>query len=32
MTEQEVFDTVLTHLRKQGWPALDADGDCVYRG
>ena len=32
MTEQEIFDTVLEHLRKQGKAALSAEGDCTYRG
>lgn len=27
---QQVFDTVLAHLRKQGAPAIH-DGGCVYR-
>lgn len=30
-TDQEIFDTVLAHLRKQGEPALDITGACVYR-
>lgn len=30
MTEQEIFDTVLVHLRKQGHAAADA-GKCRYR-
>lgn len=32
MTEQEIFDTVLTHLREQGKAAATDDGDCKYRG
>lgn len=27
---QELFDTIVTHLRKQGKQAKDANGDCVY--
>jgi hypothetical protein len=29
--KQEIFDTVVNHLRKQGKPAM-ADGTCAYRG
>ena len=32
MTEQEIFDTVLTHLREQGEAATSAGGSCRYRG
>lgn len=32
MTKQEIFDTVLAHLRKQGKASLSAEGDCMYRG
>ena len=32
MTEQEIFDTVLTHLREQGEAATTDDGSCRYRG
>ena len=32
MTEQEIFDTVLTHLREQGKAAATDDGGCRYRG
>lgn len=31
MTQQEIFDTVLAHLRKQG-KASSAGGACMYRG
>lgn len=33
MTNQEIFDTIVTHLRKQGRKALRADmsGGCGYR-
>ena len=31
MTEQEIFDTVLTHLREQGKAAATDDGGCRYR-
>ncbi len=31
MTKQEIFDTVVSHLRTQGCKALCA-GNCVYRG
>jgi hypothetical protein len=31
MTAQEVFDTVVAHLRTQGAKATDAEG-CLYRG
>ena len=32
MTQQEIFDTVLEHLRKQGKASLSTEGDCTYRG
>lgn len=32
MTEQEIFDTVLAHLREQRRAALGDDGECQYRG
>ena len=32
MTEQEIFDTVLEHLREQGKAAANAEGSCQYRG
>lgn len=32
MTEQEIFDTVLAHLREQGKAATDLGGACRYRG
>lgn len=31
MTDQETFDTVVRHLHRQGKPAVDAFGNCVYR-
>lgn len=31
MDNQEIFDKVVTHLRKQGGPALDKKGRCKYR-
>ena len=31
-TAQQIFDTVATHLIKQGKPALNAAGLCRYRG
>lgn len=31
-TAQQVFDQVVTHLRKQGQQSLGSDGDCAYRG
>jgi len=31
MTEQEVFDTVVVHLRSMKKQSLDANGACVYR-
>jgi len=31
MTEQEIFDAVVRHLKKQGRRALNKD-QCVYRG
>lgn len=30
MDAQTIFDTVATHLTKQGRQALDAEGACVY--
>lgn len=30
-TKQETFDTVVAHLRKQGKPASNDDGTCMYR-
>lgn len=32
MTAQEIFDTVLEHLREQGKAAATDDGSCRYRG
>lgn len=32
MTSQEIFDIVVTHLRKQGKPAMNNIGGCSYRG
>lgn len=32
MTKQEVFTTVVTHLRKQGCRSIDSAGVCKYRG
>ena len=32
VTAQEIFDTVLTHLRKQGKAAKSIYGKCLYRG
>ena len=32
MTGQEIFDSVLAHLRKQGDASLNASGKCAYRG
>lgn len=34
MEAQEIFDTVATHLFKQGWRAVrgQAEGVCAYRG
>lgn len=31
MTDQEMFDFVATHLRTQGRPASNSNGDCKYR-
>ena len=31
-TAQQVFDQVVTHLRKQGKESRGSDGDCAYRG
>lgn len=31
MTNQEVFDKVVAHLREQGEQAVDSDGTCKYR-
>lgn len=30
-TTQELFDIIVSHLRKQGKQALNEDGECVYR-
>ena len=30
MNEQLLFDKALAHIRKQGKPATDTDGRCVY--
>lgn len=32
MNRQEIFDTALAHLRKQGKPAMNKGGVCMYRG
>lgn len=32
MTGQEIFDSVLAHLRKQGEAAVNGTGECMYRG
>ena len=32
MTNQEIYDDVLAHLRKQGKAAVNTGGDCQYRG
>ena len=32
MTEQEIFDTVLAHLREQGEASTNRSGECRYRG
>lgn len=32
MTPQEIFDTVVTHLSKQGKRSVNIEGDCLYRG
>lgn len=32
MTNQEIFDKVLTHLRKQGSASVGDKGLCFYRG
>ena len=32
MTEQEIFDSVLAHLRKQGRASVNGQGKCAYRG
>ena len=32
MQQQEIFDTVVRHLAKQGKPAMNAVGKCLYRG
>jgi hypothetical protein len=29
-SQQEIFDFVVDHLRRQGETALNLDGDCVY--
>lgn len=31
MTSQEIYDTVVQHLRNQGKKALAPDGSCMYR-
>jgi len=31
-TKQEVFDTVVSALIKQGHPSIDTSGGCLYRG
>lgn len=31
MNAQEIFDKVATHLIQQGEPAMNSNGDCVYR-
>jgi len=31
VTRREVFEKVKKHLLKQGQPALNRDGECVYR-
>jgi len=31
MTDQEIFDKVVNHLRKQGAQATNNDGECLYR-
>lgn len=30
-TNQEIFDKIVKHLAEQKGPALDMDGECVYR-
>jgi hypothetical protein len=30
-TTQQVYDFVVNHLRRQGGPAVDASGTCLYR-
>lgn len=32
MNNQEIFDTVATHIIKQGKPSVNASGRCMYRG
>ena len=32
MTNQEAFETMVRHLRKQGEKSVNAKGTCVYRG
>ena len=32
MTQQEIFDTVLAHLRKQGKASMSGADSCRYRG
>jgi hypothetical protein len=32
MNKQQLFDTVVNHLRKQGKKSIDAGGACMYRG
>jgi hypothetical protein len=31
MNQQEIFDTVVAHLRQQRCKAVDVDGNCRYR-
>ena len=32
MTDQEAFETMVRHLRRQGEKSVNAKGSCVYRG
>ena len=32
MTNQEIFDTAVTHLRKQNRKSIDETKNCLYRG
>ena len=32
MTDQEAFETMVRHLRKQGRTSVNARGACAYRG
>ena len=32
LTNQQVFDKVVTALRAQGCKSIDTNGDCMYRG